>query len=149
MAALVNVDAGSLFGLGTAIIERMFPSEEQRSAALLKLKELEQKGELAQLAVNQAEAANPSIFVAGWRPFIGWVCGFAFAYSFLVQPFMTFIAWAVFTATGHVFPLDTLPQLNMSDLMTVLFGMLGLGWMRSQDKRAGVSTIATAPRQRG
>jgi hypothetical protein len=128
--------------IGGKLIDRLWPDATQRDAAKLKLAEMHQTGELAQLAaetdiakgqieVNQAEAGSSSLFVAGWRPWIGWVCGVAFAYHFVVQPLLAFIL----AATGH--PV-TLPTFNMEALYTVLLGMLGLGSMRTFEKYKGV-----------
>ncbi len=74
----------------------------------------------AQLEVNKVEAAHKSLFVAGWRPFIGWVCGVAMASNFLLMPYLV--------AFIDVQPLD------LTVMMPVLMGMLGLGTMRSVEK---------------
>jgi hypothetical protein len=88
---------------------------------------------MAQIDVNKAEAASTSIFKGGWRPFIGWTCGSAFAYHFVLQPLLVF----VLVSTGH--PVPDLPKFEMDALMTVLFGMLGLGGLRTFEKFKGVS----------
>lgn len=90
------------------------------------------KIDIAQLEVNKTEAAHRSIFVAGWRPFVGWACGFSLAWSYICQPIITF----VLAQTGH---LVELPALDMSQMMPVLMGMLGLGGLRSFEKYKGVS----------
>lgn len=82
---------------------------------------------MKQIEVNQAEAGHGSVFVAGWRPFIGWVCGFAFTYHVLVVPAIVFIS----TMTKHPVPL---PEFDVMLLMNVLFGMLGLGGFRTYEK---------------
>jgi len=86
-----------------------------------------------QLEINKAEAASASVFKGGWRPFIGWTCGAAFAYHFVLQPLLLFCV--------ALFGLDipALPQFDMSSLMTVLMGMLGLGGLRTYEKKTGVS----------
>ena len=87
---------------------------------------------LAQLEVNKAEAAHKSVFVAGWRPFVGWVCGVALAYHFILAPLLQF----GFALAG----LDQeLPEFEFSQLSTVLMGMLGLGGLRTFEKMKGVS----------
>ena len=88
---------------------------------------------LAQLDVNKAEAASSSLFKGGWRPFIGWTCGAAFAYHFVLQPLLVF----VLVTAGE--PVPDLPKFEMDALMTVLFGMLGLGGLRTFEKFKGVS----------
>ncbi len=94
-----------------------------------------------QLAINQKEAEHGSIFVAGWRPFIGWVCGTALAYNFIVQPLLLYAAWVI--PEGAV--LADAPQLETGELMTVLLGMLGLGGLRTYEKRLGVARTGVKP----
>lgn len=98
----------------------------------LKVATLVAQRDTEQADINKTEASSTSIFVAGWRPFVGWVCGSAFAYTFVVQPFLIFLVvlfhWDM--------PLDLLPRLDWSMLANVLFGILGLGYMRTQEKVA-------------
>jgi len=88
---------------------------------------------LAQVSLNQTEAASKSIFVSGWRPFIGWICGVGLAYAFILSPIMRF---AVVLAMET--PPD-FPVLDISELMPILLGMLGLGGLRTYEKVKGVS----------
>ena len=81
--------------------------------------------------MDKTEAGNVSLFVSGWRPWIGWVCGGAFAYHYVLEPLFAFLL----AATGH--PVE-LPVFNMDALSTVLFGMLGLGGLRTYEKVKGV-----------
>jgi|TARA_R110001583_G_scaffold50880_1_gene158751 hypothetical protein len=81
----------------------------------------------AQIEVNKIEAGSTNLFVSGWRPFVGWTCGFALCYHFVLQPFLMFVLLSI----GK--PME-LPVFDMSTLTTVLFGMLGLGGMRSFEK---------------
>lgn len=123
--------ASGLFGL----IDKLFTSDDERMAAKLKVLELEKSGELAQIAVNAQEAKHDSIFVAGWRPFIGWVCGLAFTWAFLLYPILSFFV----VALGLPVDLTLVPELDLAAMMPVLMGMLGLGAMRSWEKREGVA----------
>lgn len=109
------------------LLDKLFPDPAARAQAQLQLVQLQQSGELAQIAVNQEEAKNDNIFVSGWRPFIGWVCGLSFAYHFVLQPIITFCM----ASFGH--PV-TLPEFDMQELSTVLMGMLGLGSLRTVEK---------------
>lgn len=118
--------------LGT-ILDKIFPNPEDAAKARLELMKLEQEGAFKQLEVNKIEAANPSLFVAGWRPFIGWSCGFIFTYTYLLQPLAIFI----FAYFGH--PIPTLPRLETGEIMTVLLGILGLGGLRTYEKVKGVN----------
>ena len=92
-----------------------------------------QEAMLAQIEVNKAEAASGSVFKGGWRPFIGWVCGAAFAYHFVLQPFIVFGV----TVAGVEIP--ELPTFDMGSLLTVMMGMLGLGGLRSYEKKQGLT----------
>lgn len=127
--------ASGLFGL----IDKLFTTEDDRMAAKLKVLELEKSGELAQIAVNAQEAQHDSLFVAGWRPFIGWVCGLAFTWAFLLYPVLSFFV----VAFGITVDLTLVPDLDLASMMPVLMGMLGLGVMRSWEKREGVSREST------
>ena len=131
------------FDLGGKLLDKFFPDPAQRADAQLKLLQLQQTGELAQLAaetdlmkgqqsINLEEAKSTNLFVSGARPFIMWVCGIAFAYHFVLQPLLAF----GFSAAGHKVDL---PEFDMGELSTVLMGMLGLGGMRSFDKLKGTS----------
>ena len=92
-----------------------------------------QEAMLAQIEVNKAEASSGSVFKGGWRPFIGWVCGAAFAYHFVLQPFILFGV----AVAGVSIP--ELPSFDMGSLMTVMMGMLGLGGLRSYEKKQGLT----------
>ena len=89
-----------------------------------------------QLEINKTEAQHGSIFVAGWRPFIGWVCGAALVWNFIIQPLLLWVAWMM---PDLGIDMSTAPKLDSGELMTVLLGMLGLGGLRTYEKRLGVS----------
>jgi hypothetical protein len=91
-----------------------------------------QNANLAQLEVNKVEATHKSIFVAGWRPFVGWVCGVAMSYHFILAPLLQFGF-----ALGGID--QDLPEFDFSQLSTVLMGMLGLGGLRTFEKMKGVA----------
>ena len=93
--------------------------------------EADSAAQQGQLRVNATEAANNSLFVAGWRPGIGWVCAAAFAYAYILQPFGAFAA----ALAGYH---GTLPNVDISTMMPVLLGLLGLGGMRTAEKLKGV-----------
>ena len=88
---------------------------------------------LAQIEVNAAEAASGSLFKGGWRPFVGWVCGIAFCYHFILQPVIIFIVALI----GMEIP--DLPSFEMGTLLTVLGGMLGIGSLRTYEKQKGLT----------
>jgi len=89
-----------------------------------------------QLEINKVEASHGSIFVAGWRPAIGWVCGIALAWNFVVQPLLLWSAWLFPEIAPDI---STAPKLDTGELRTVLLGMLGLGGLRTYEKRLGVA----------
>jgi hypothetical protein len=136
--------ATAVLDIGSKLIDRLWPNPVDRDAAKLKLLELQQSGDLAkltaetdlakgQLAVNAAEAASGSALTSGWRPAVGWVCAGGLAYQVILSPLLT---WGAALA-GH--PIAT-PELNMETLMTLLFGMLGLGGYRTFEKTKGVAS---------
>lgn len=92
------------------------------------------KLQLAQIAVNTEEAKHASLFVAGWRPFVGWTCGVSLAYVGLVEPLLRFVATVGFGYGGQYPVVDT----NLT--MQVLVGLLGIGALRSLDKKNGVAS---------
>jgi hypothetical protein len=126
--------------LGSTLIDRLVPDKTQAAAAKATLVEMQLKGELdqitGQLTVDQAEAGSKSTFVAGWRPFVGWACGVAFAYVYILQPFMQF----ALVALKINFDLTKLPVIDVVNMLPVLLGMLGLGAMRSFDKSQGTGS---------
>jgi hypothetical protein len=137
---------GAIFDFGTKIIDKIFPDKTAADAAKLKMFELQQQGQLSaleqdfkialeQIKTNAVEAASPSVFVSGWRPAVGWVCACAYAYNYFAMPM---IVWGAKWYSGEA---PNMIALETSELTTLLFGMLGLGAMRSFDKK--VATDAT------
>lgn len=123
--------------IGGKLIDRLWPNPEEKDKAKLALLQLQQQGELTQitgqLEVNKVEAASNSTFVAGWRPFIGWICGTALASDMIIRPLLT---WGA-ALCGKVV---SYPSLDMGTLLTLLAGMLGFGAMRTVEKTQGVSS---------
>lgn len=127
----------ALLDVGGKLIDKLFPDPTQKAAANYELLKLHQQGQLEILAqeialaktqtdTNTEEAKSANWFVAGWRPYIGWVCGTGLAYQFLVFPVLiAFVPKVV--------------SLDMGTLLTLLLGMLGLGGMRTYEKSKGVS----------
>jgi hypothetical protein len=113
--------------------ERLEMAIEQRKLDLEE-KKLDMAGDMAQIEVNKTEAQSSSFFVSGWRPFIGWGCGVAFIYSALIEPICRFVATTVFMYNG------SFPTIDSDLTMQVMLGMLGLGAMRSYEKKSGVAS---------
>ena len=126
---------GSVFELGGKIIDRLFPDPAQKAAAELELLKLTQSGDLqttlAQLEINAKEAQHASIFVAGWRPFVGWGCGVGLLYATVGHNILSWMA----TAKGWPLP----PTVDADLLIYTLGGLLGIGGLRTLEKVKGVA----------
>ena len=130
---------GAIFDFGSKVIDKIFPDQDAANKAKLEMfklqqegafKELEMQFDLAkgQLAVNVEEAKSSSLLVAGWRPAVGWVCVLAYAFNYLIMPLANWIAkWMDATAPAIV-------ALDTGELTTLLFGMLGIGTLRTVEK---------------
>jgi len=125
------------------VMDLVFPNPEKAAEAKLKAAELAQKGELAfldadvklamgQIGINTEEAKSTNWFVAGWRPFVGWVGAAGLAYAAVIEPFARFAA----TMAGYH---GAFPELDTTITMQLLFGLLGLGGFRSWEKKVGVA----------
>jgi hypothetical protein len=118
----------SLIGPVTGLLDKFIEDKDKKNAIAFELATMAERHaqELAkgQLEVNKTEAAHKSLFVAGWRPAIGWICGMALLYSTILAPIL-----------GIWF---TVPPVDSALLTSVLMGMLGLGAMRTVEKAKGV-----------
>ena len=127
---MIGLDA--ILGIGGKLIEKLIPDPAAQDAARLELLKLQQSGELAgmtaQTEINKAEASNPSVFVSGWRPAIGWVCALALGYQYLARPLMV-----------AFMPALAFPGLD-DNLWQLMMGMLGLGGLRTFEKTQGVAS---------
>ena len=133
---MISALVSSILPIATTVLDRVVPDKNAKAKALQELEhmlvEAETKGQLAQIEVNKIEAASRSIWVSGWRPFIGWSCGFAMAYAYVVQPILVFIL----AQSGY---LIDLPRVEHAEMMPILLGMLGLGGLRSFEKYKKIS----------
>lgn len=124
--------------IGGKIIDRLFPDPTKAAEAKLELLKMQQSGDLAvmtgQLEINKIEAGSTNLFVSGWRPFIGWVCGISLTYAAIIEPLSRFIAKVVFSYTAEFPVIDTTLTLQ------ILLGLLGLAGMRSWEKKEGVAS---------
>lgn len=118
-----------LIGPITGLLGKLVIDQDQKNALAHEIATLAQKeahkNAALQLEVNRAEAAHKSLFVAGWRPFIGWCCGLGLLYSVLLSPLLDI--WF------------EMPVIDSTILMPTMTGMLGLGALRSYEKVKGVS----------
>ena len=127
----------ALIGPATELLGKFIEDKDEKNKLAHEIATMAERHaqELAkgQLAINAEEAKHRGIFVAGWRPFIGWTCGIALMAHFVLFPATDFIV----AYMGYEIP--PMPAFDMDSLMTVLLGMLGLGGMRSFEKFKGVS----------
>ena len=117
----------------TGLLDKFIPDADQKAKLAHEIATMGEKHAqqlaLAQIEVNKTEASSGSFFKGGWRPFVGWTCGIAFAYHFVIQPLLIFI----FSYIG-IEPPD-LPEFQMNTLLTVLGGLLGIGGLRTYEKQ--------------
>tara|TARA_R110002012_G_scaffold157428_1_gene318571 strand:- start:352 stop:753 length:402 start_codon:yes stop_codon:yes gene_type:complete len=127
----------SLIGPVTGILDKVIEDKDQKAKLAHEIASMSdthaQQALLAQLEINKAEAASGSLFKGGWRPFVGWICGVALLYHFILTPLILFGVGL----SGATIP--PLPEFDMSSLMTVLMGMLGLGGLRTYEKQKGLT----------
>jgi hypothetical protein len=134
---MIGALVSTLVGPITGLLDKFIPDADTKAKlaheiATMSVKQAHEAA-LAQIEVNKAEAGHRSIFVAGWRPFVGWCCGLALFWHFVVAPLLTFAAgWA-----GY--PIPPMPAFDMDSLLTVLMGMLGLGGLRTFEKIKNVT----------
>lgn len=107
---------------------QVLPNELERRRLDLEETEILQRADLAQIDVNKTEATHANLFVAGWRPFIGWTGGVALGYSFVARPLL-----------DQLFGLQ-MPDMDIGDLTMIVLSMLGIGAMRTYEKTRGVAT---------
>ncbi|MDB5888216.1 MAG: hypothetical protein JWM03_1088 [Rhodocyclales bacterium] len=126
-------------GIGK-VADDLFTSDEERLKIALQEKQVEADLIKGQMDIDKTEAQHPSVFVAGWRPFIGWVGGIALAYQFVLYPLMVW-GWSMFQARGWVPTTQPPPPVLKADELWVLIsGMLGIAGLRSFDKLKGTQT---------
>ena len=126
-----------LIGPVAGLLDKFIPDVDERNRLAQEVATMAQRhaheANMAQLEINKVEAQHRSIFVAGWRPFLGWGLSFAMIWHFVLVPMTTFgFAYAGIEAPD-------LPAFDMDSLMTVLLGMLGLGGLRTFEKNKGLT----------
>lgn len=134
---------GGLFDMAGKMLDRFFPDPTERAKAEMEVLKMQQDGlfkeldaqmqvALAQMRINEAEAASPNPWVSGWRPAVGWVCVAALCYQYLLRPLLPWLC----TATGH--PVPDMPGLD-DNMFELVLALLGVGGLRSFDKLKGTS----------
>ena len=128
---------GKIFGGDTLktvgnVIDDLHFSGEEKEKLKLQMQEIDAKLKEKQLDINKAEASHRSIFVSGWRPFLGWVSGLSIGYVYLFQPILDMILQMFNVKVDWV-------VLDLGQLMPLVLGMLGLGGLRSFEKAKGLT----------
>lgn len=125
---------GPIMEIGKTLLDRFVPDPAKKAEAEMEMLKMAADGELkqviAQLEINAREAQNPSVWVAGWRPFFGWVGGVGFGYATIIQPVLVWYG----TAKGWPTP----PDVNLDLLWCVITGLLGIGGLRTFEKTKNV-----------
>lgn len=133
---LMDFSLGDIGGVFTSIREAVTGEKIKDPIEIakieLQLKQLEQMANQGQISINQIEAAHKSLFVAGWRPFIGWVCGVSIAYAFIGQPI---IEWIVTISGMNI----TAPKIESGVLFELVLAMLGMAGLRTYEKKNSVA----------
>ena len=127
----------ALIGPATKLLGKFIEDKDTKNKIAFELSTMAEKHAqqlaMAQIEVNKAEAQSGSIFKGGWRPAVGWICAFAFAYHFIIKDLIMFICGVA----GLELP--DLPEFDMGTLLTVLGGMLGIGGLRTYEKQKGLT----------
>jgi hypothetical protein len=139
----VDMVGDMIAGVVGKVIDRAWPDPTEKAKAAIVIEEMRQAGEFKaidaalaqaqmQADVNKVEAASTDRFVAGWRPFIGWVCGSALAWHYIGRPLA---GWLLLIAGQPA----NIPAVELGDLIIILLGMLGLGGLRTTEKLKGAA----------
>jgi hypothetical protein len=130
---IIGAATGALDVVGR-ILDNLFTTDEEKLTKQEALLRLAQEPQLAQIELNKIEAGHRSIFVAGWRPFIGWVCGFGLAWHYILYDMFIWVQVNFFPHTAVV------PQLTGTEsLISIVMALLGLGAYRTIEKIKGIS----------
>ncbi|MGB3222527.1 MAG: 3TM-type holin [Desulforhopalus sp.] len=148
MSGLINLDVGGIVSAGGNLLDDMFTSDEERASLKIQEQQIDADSSRDQTKVNLEEGKHRSLFVAGWRPFIGWVGGSSLAYNFLLHPFLVW-AWAVGQAMEWIPEGVTPPPVtDASQLYPIILGMLGLGTMRTVEGLKGKKTESLSSKKK-
>jgi len=131
MVSARSQPSSDLVSSAARLVDELYTTDDERLDKKAILARITQEADRLQTNVNLAEAKHRSLFIAGWRPFIGWICGMALAWHFLFSPVGEFVL------AGQGIDTSAWPRFDLSTLNTVLFGILGLGTLRTAEKTAG------------
>jgi hypothetical protein len=130
LSAIFNGGTSEAVSAVGSAFDKIFTSDEERANADIVLERLRQNPHILQAEINKVEASHRSLLVAGWRPFIGWVCGIGLLWAFLAQPIFQ---WVVLLSGSDM----VAPTLATENMMELVLAMLGLGGLRTVEKIKG------------
>lgn len=121
----------------SSLLDKVLPDANQAQEAKARILEMQVKGELdqvmGQIQTNLEEAKNPNVFVSGWRPAVGWIGAMALGYASILEPLLRFAGTVLLGYQGQY------PQIDTDLTLQVLLGILGLGGLRTWEKKSGVA----------
>ena len=136
----VDIDVGSAVKGLFEGFDSLFTSDEERGQLQLAVEQLVHDRLNMQAKTNQEEAKHPSVFVSGWRPFLGWVCGVGIGFQFVARPILQWVNDIVSVITGNP-QMPALPSLDVEQLISLVVAMLGIAGYRSYEKTKGIARI--------
>ena len=140
LSSLVGGGVGKLAEGVAGAINQFVETDEEKKAAELLLMKAQQMPDKWQAEINKIEAGHRSIFVAGWRPALGWVCVIALGYAFVLRPFLIVILNVLLNLEALSPDIGIeIPPINVKEILSLIFGMLGLGGLRSYEKKHGLT----------
>lgn len=122
----MGIGIADAIGAGMKVLDKFIPDPGAKAQAEKELRDSLTAWDIAQMDINKAEAANPNVFVSGWRPAIGWIGAAGLAYHFVLNPILVGLGWT------------SLPALD-DMLFELIFAMLGMGGLRTYEKLKGVA----------
>ena len=118
------------------VLDELFTSKEEKDAAAIVMAKLRQEPAKLQAQINLLEAQHRSVWVAGWRPFIGWVCGASLAFYFIPKFVVGTIVWVAVIESSNWVTIPPFP-VDESSLITLVYALLGMGTLRTVEKAMG------------
>lgn len=147
MFGLDDIVGGVMKGVST-VIDRVIPDKNAREAAKEEIERIviaeSAKALSDQRDINKVEAASPSMFVAGWRPYVGWLCGATLTWQWFLAPILTWVMEVAQITFASKVILPALPVLGETGVEALLYTLLGVGTLRTAEKMTGSATTGVA-----
>ena len=129
LSSLVGGSIGEMADGVAGAIDRFVETPDEKAAAELLLLKVQLEPDKWQAEINRVEAGHRNLFVAGWRPAIGWICAFALGWGWILAPILQFI-----------YPERTMPAIAVGEAISLVMAMLGMGALRSYEKKNKITT---------